>query len=58
MALAPLKAGALKLTLAWACPAVAVPIMGAPGMVKGTTVLDAAEDGPVPASLVALTVKL
>jgi hypothetical protein len=53
-----LEAGALKLTLAWACPAVAVPIMGGSGTVKGTTALDAVDGGPVPAPLVAVTVKL
>jgi hypothetical protein len=58
MVLAPLEAGALKLTVACEVPAVAVPMVGAPGMVKGTTALDAADAWPVPAPLVAATVKL
>ena len=37
MADPPLSAGAVNVTLAWVSPAVAVPIVGAPGMV--TTLL-------------------
>ena len=58
----PLLAGAVKATLAWALPAVAVAPVGAPGTVTpavGVTAgLDAAEAGPVPTLLVAVTVKV
>jgi hypothetical protein len=54
----PLLAGAVKLTVAWVLPGVAVPIVGAPGSVAGVTLFDAAEAAPVPAALVALTVKV
>ena len=48
----------MKLTVAWALPAVAVPIVGAPGTVAGVTLLDGLEAGPVPIALVAFTVKV
>ena len=51
----PLLAGAVKVTVADALPAVAVPIVGAPGTVAGVTLLEAADDGPVPIAFVALT---
>jgi hypothetical protein len=54
----PLLAGAVKVTVAWALPAVAAPIVGAPGTVAGVTLFDAAEAGPVPTPLVAVTVKV
>ena len=56
--LPPFEAGAVKLTVACALPAVAVPIVGAPGTVAGVTLFEAAEAGPVPIALVALTVKV
>ena len=59
MADPPLEAGAVKLTLAEALAAVAAAPVGAPGTVaSGVTGLDAAEAGPVPTPLVALTVKV
>jgi hypothetical protein len=59
MALPPFDAGGEKLTVAWALPAVAAPIVGAPGTVYGITELDAGFDaGPVPAAFVAVTVKV
>ena len=58
MAEPPLEAGAVKVAVAWALPAVAVPMIGAPGTVAGVTLFDAAEAGPVPIILVALTVKV
>src|SRR5215831_16053642 len=58
MLLPPLVAGAVQLTVAWAFPAVAVTAVGAPGTVAGVTALDAAEAGPVPAALVAVTVNV
>jgi hypothetical protein len=51
--------GALKLTPAVVLPGVAVPMVGAPGIpVVGVTLLDAAEEAPVPTALVAVTVKV
>ena len=52
----PLLAGAVNATLALALPAVTVPIVGAPGTVRGVTdaELDAALD---PTALFALTVQ-
>jgi hypothetical protein len=54
----PLPAGAVKLTVAPAFPAVAVPIAGAPGTVAGVTLLEAVDAVPVPTPLVAVTVKV
>ena len=54
----PLEAGAVKLTLAEALPGVAETPVGAPGTVAGVTAFDAAEAGPVPTPLVAVTVKV
>ena len=48
----------MNATDACALPAVAVPIVGAPGTVVGVTLFDAAEAAPVPALLVAVTVKV
>ena len=56
--LPPFEAGAVKLTVACALPAVAVPIVGAPGTVAGVTLLEGFEAGPVPIALVAVTVKV
>jgi hypothetical protein len=50
--------GAVKLTDALALPAVAPPIVGAPGTLTGVTLLDADDAAPVPTPLVAVTVKL
>ena len=58
MAEPPLFAGAVKVTVAWAFPAVAVPIVGAPGTVEGVTEFEAALAGPVPMAFVAVTVKV
>ena len=61
IALPPLLAGAVKATVALALPAVAAPIVGAPGAVAasvGVTLLDAAEAALVPTALVAVTVKV
>ena len=54
----PLEAGGVNETAACAFPAVAVPIVGAPGTVARVTLLEGAEAGPVPAALVAVTVKV
>jgi hypothetical protein len=58
MGLPPLLPGAAKVTLACALPAVAVPIVGAPGIVAGVTLFEAAEAALVPTLLVAVTVKV
>ncbi len=58
MAEPPLLDGGVKATTAEALPAVAVPMVGAPGIGFGTMELDAVEDGPVPTPLVAVTVKV
>ena len=38
----------MKLTVAWAFPPVAVPIVGAPGTVAGITAFEAADAAPGP----------
>jgi hypothetical protein len=58
MAEPPLEAGAVKEIVAWPLPAVAVPMVGAPGTVAGVTLSDAAEAAPAPMLLVAVTVKV
>ena len=61
IALPPLDAGAVKLTLACALPAVAVTPVGAPGTVAGAlgvTALEAADAAPVPTALIACTVNV
>jgi len=52
----PLDTGAAKLTVACALPAVAVPMVGAPGAMAGVTVFEIAEDTLMPAALCAATV--
>ena len=58
IALPPFEAGAVKLTVACALPAVAVAAVGAPGTVAGVTLLEGADAGPAPTALVAVTVKV
>ncbi len=58
IALPPLSAGAMNVTVACAVPAVALTPVGAPGTVVGVTAFDAADAGPVPMALVAVTVKV
>ena len=58
MALPPVIAGAVKVTLAVVLPAVAVPMVGAPGTPAGVALLDAAEAALIPIALVAVTVKV
>jgi len=53
-----LDAGGVKATLACALPAVAVPMVGAPGTVAGVTLLEAADTSPAPAMLCAATVQV
>jgi hypothetical protein len=54
----PLDAGAVKLTITCALPAVAITVVGVPGTVAGVTAGDAAEAGLVPFAFVAVTVKV
>ena len=58
MTLPPLLPGAVKLTLAVALPAVAVPMVGAPGTPAGVALLDAPDAALLPMALVAMTVKV
>ncbi len=58
MVLPPFETGGVNVTDADPFPAVAVPMVGAPGTVAGVTELDAAEAAPVPTPLVAVTVKV
>ena len=54
----PFDAGGVKATTACALPPVTAPIVGAPGTPAGVTLFDAAEAGPVPIALVAVTVNV
>ena len=49
---------AVKLTVACALPAVAVPMVGAVGTVAGVTLFDAADGALLPIALVAITVQV
>ncbi len=54
----PFETGALKVMVACPLPAVAVPIVGAPGTVEGTIELLVAEAVLVPLAFVAVTVNV
>ena len=54
----PFDAGAVNVTDACALPAVAAPMVGASGTVRGVVLFDAAEADPVPAEFVAVTVNV
>ena len=56
----PLFAGALQVSVALALPGVAAAAVGAAGAVgaEGVTGFDAADAGPVPTALVAVTVNV
>ena len=54
----PVLAGAVNATDAWALPAVAVPIVGAPGTAAGVTGSLAGLAAPAPFALVATTVNV
>jgi hypothetical protein len=56
--LPPFVAGAVQNTVALAFPATALTPVGAPGTVTGVTEFDAADAGPLPTELVAVTVKV
>ena len=53
----PLETGGVNVIVACPLPAVAVPMIGAPGTAPGVA-LTAAEAGPVPKALVAVTEQL
>ena len=55
MVLPPVDFGMVNVTVAWALPPMAVPIVGASGTVAGVTLADAEEMGPVPTPFVAAT---
>jgi hypothetical protein len=54
----PLEAGADQLTDACPFPPVAVTLVGAPGGAAGITLLEGEEAEPIPAELLAVTVKV
>ena len=55
----PVEDGGVKLTVAWALPGVAVPIVGAPGTVAaGVTEFEAEEAVPVPTAFLAVAVNV
>jgi hypothetical protein len=58
IALPPLLAGAVKVTLACALPPVAITFVGAPGTVAGVTEFDGVDGALDPAALAATTVKV
>ena len=58
MAEPPLDTGAVNATLIWALPAVAVPMVGAPGTVIGVALVDGDDAALLPAALLALTVQV
>jgi hypothetical protein len=58
MALPPLDAGAVKLTVACALPPAAAPMVGAPGTVAGMTLLETVDAGLDPIAFVAFTVNV
>ena len=58
IALPPVLPGAVKVTVACALPAVAVPMVGAVGTVAGVTLFDAADGALLPIALVAMTVQV
>ena len=58
IALPPVLAGGVKLTLAWAFPAVAVAAVGAFGTVAGVTLFDGADGALGPTPFVAVTVNV
>lgn len=54
----PFDDGALNVMVAWPLPAVAVPIVGASGVVAGVTELDALDAVLVPSAFDAVTVNV
>ena len=58
MALPPLLAGGVNVTLACVLPAVAVAPVGAPGRVAGVTLFDGRDAALEPTAFVAITVKV
>jgi hypothetical protein len=58
IALPPVLAGAVQLTVAEALPVVGAPIVGAPGVVAGVTLVEELENNPEPMMLMAATVNV
>jgi hypothetical protein len=58
MALPPFDKGALKVTVAWVLPAVALTAVGTPGVVYGVTAFEAPEARLLPWAFAAVTVKV
>jgi hypothetical protein len=58
MGLPPVDEGAVNATVACVLPAVAAPIVGAPGVVARVTLLDGADAGLVPRAFLAVTVNV
>lgn len=56
--LPPLLAGGVKVTVAWAFPAIASTPVGAPGTPAGMTLLEGAEVAPMPLLFVVATVNV
>ena len=54
----PFEAGGVNATVACPLPAVAMPIVGAPGTAAGVTLFEGVDEGPVPVAFVAVTVKV
>ena len=51
----PFDAGGVKRNVTCPLPGTVAPIVGAPGTVAGVTLFEAADAGPVPSALVAVT---
>ena len=60
MALPPVSAGAVKVTIAWRTPTLvlATTPVGAVGAPVGVTALESGDAAPAPAALLAVTVKM
>ena len=54
----PSEDGGAQVTVAWALPAVAETLVGAPGTVIGVTAADNSDAGLVPRAFIAVTVKV
>ena len=54
----PSDVGALQESAAWAFPGTAIALVGAPGIVRGVTALEAIDESELPAALIATTVKV
>ena len=57
IALPPSTSGAVNATVTWALPAVAMPMVGAPGALAGVTLFEGSEGALEPTPLLATTVQ-